>query len=143
MSLELEFDKRIAAIHGLYYLNSGDRKRGDDAMDIRHAEFQAMADVFLGKGFDGSKLKQVEELQIALHKEQRKLYEDYEAERLEPGDYVRSFNALLDETFLKCEEILGQESFLQLFGAPRSELAGFIDQETFLQAHRLRQSKHR
>jgi carboxymethylenebutenolidase len=138
MSLEMEFDKRIAAIYGLNNPSSRKGKRGDEAMDIRQAEFQAMADVFLGEGFDRAKLKQVEDLQIALYKEQTKLYESYEAEKLDPEEYVKLFNALLDETFLKCEEILGQENFSKFFGASRSELAGFIDKETFLQAHQSR-----
>jgi hypothetical protein len=140
MNLEREFDSRIAAIHGLDSTARAGSNIEESAMDIRHEEFQAMASVFLGDGFDPTKLGQVEVLQIALHKQQAELYHRYEAEELGPEEYVESFNTSLDETFAKCEAILGPESFLKLFGAPRSELAGFIDREAFVQAHQRRDS---
>ena len=37
--------------------------------------------------------------------------------------------------------ILGEEDFLKLFGSPRSELAGFIDKDAFLQAHEKRKEQ--
>jgi hypothetical protein len=135
MSLEKEFDRRIAAIHGLSNPHDSGDTSGESLMDIRHAEFQAMADVFLGEDFNQTKLGQVENLQIALHSRQAELYRLYEAKKIEPEEYVDSFNALLEETFEKCEEILGPEDFLKFFGAPRSQLAGFIDKETFLNAN--------
>jgi hypothetical protein len=58
------------------------------------------------------------------------MYRLYETKAIRLEEYVQSFNALLEETFRQCEEILGQEDFLKLFGAPRSQLAGFIDKET-------------
>jgi hypothetical protein len=94
-----------------------------------------MTSVFLGDDFDGGKLWLVESLQTALHDRQAELYRRFEARELDPGEYVDSFNTLLDETFAACEAILGTENFLKLFGAPRSELAGFIDRETFLEAN--------
>ncbi|HEV8714702.1 MAG TPA: hypothetical protein VGX03_17965 [Candidatus Binatia bacterium] len=135
MSLEEEFDRRIAVIHGFGDPHASGYTTGESPMDIRHAEFQAMADVFLGEDFNQTKLRQVEDLQIALHARQAELYRLYETKAIRPEDYVQSFNVLLEETFRKCEEILGQEDFLKLFGAPRSQLAGFIDKETFLNAH--------
>jgi len=135
MSLEEEFDRRIAAIHGLGDSDTSGCTTGENSMDIRHAEFQAMADVFLGGDFDQTKLKQVEDLQIALYLRQAELAQSYEAKKIGPEEYVDSFNTLLEETLRKCENILGQEDFLKLFGAPRSQLAGFIDKETFLNAH--------
>ena len=135
MSLEEEFDRRIAAIHGLGDPSTSDGTTGESLMDIRHAEFQAMTDVFLGEDFDQTKLRQVEALQIALHSRQAELYRLYEAKKIGSEEYVDSFNTLLEETFKKCEDVLGQEDFLKLFGAPRSQLAGFIDKETFLNAH--------
>lgn len=137
MSLEEEFARRIAAIHGLGEPNAtSSRPTGENPVDIRHAEFQAMADVFLGKDFDQTKLKQVEDLQITLYSKRVELYRSYESGKMEPEEYVRSFNVLLEETFKKCEDILGQENFLKLFHAPRNQLAGFIDEEIFLAAHR-------
>lgn len=135
MNLEREFDRRIAEIHGLDSTTRAGSNIEESAMDIRHEEFQAMASVFLGDGFDSTKLGQVEDLQIALHKRQAELYQRYEAEELGPEEYVESFNTSLDDTFAKCEAILGTEDFIKLFGAPRSELAGFIDRESFLQAN--------
>lgn len=144
MSPEREFDRVIAAIHGLDNPprdgTNIEESTEESTMDVRHAEFQAMASVFLGDGFDPTKLGQVEDLQIALHKQKAELYHRYEAEELGPEEYVESFNTALDDTFAKCEAILGAENFLKLFGAPRSELAGFIDREAFLQAHHTRQN---
>lgn len=134
-----EFDRHIEAIHGLSDPNTtSSRPTGENPVDIRHAEFQAMTDVFLGKDFDQTKLKQVEDLQIALHSKQAEFYRSYEAGKMEPEEYVQSFNVLLEKTFKKCEDILGQEDFLKLFRAPRSQLAGFIDKEIFLAAHQAR-----
>jgi hypothetical protein len=138
MELEREFDRRIAAIHGLDNPVRHGSNIEESTMDVRHAEFQAMASVFLGDGFDPAKLAQVEDLQIALHKQQAELYRRYDAEQLGPEEYVESFNTSLDDTFSKCETILGPEDFLRLFGAPRSELAGFIDKEAFIQADQTR-----
>lgn len=127
-----DFDQRLAAVHGLDSENTVDRNSGDNSMDTRHNEFQAMADAFLGENFDRTKRDKVENLQIALHEQQAVLYQRYEDGQIGPEEYVTSFNALLDNTFTECEKILGQTDFLKLFRAPRSELAGFIDQEAFL-----------
>ncbi len=135
MDLEQEFDRRIAAIHGLSNPHSANRQTGGNPVDVRHAEFQAMATVFLGDDYDQAKLKQVESLQIALHKHQAVLSQRYTKDDISPGEYVNSFNALLDSTFAKCEEILGQKDFLRFFGAPRHEIGGFIDREAFLRLH--------
>lgn len=138
MKPEEEFDKRIAAIHGLNNSASYPQSVGAEALDSRHAEFQAMAEVFLGEDFDQAKLGRVESMQIALHEQQAVLYRRYETGELSPKKYVELFNTLLDCTFEVCETILGAEDFLKLFGCPRSELAGFIDKEAFLQAHQTR-----
>jgi len=135
MDLERDFDKRIASIHGLDNPTRDGSNIGEGTMDIRHAEFQEMANVYLGKDFDGGKLWLVESLQTALHDGQAELYRRFQAHELEAEQYVELFNALLDDTFAACEAILGTENFLKLFGAPRAELAGFIDREAFLQAN--------
>lgn len=141
MSQEHEFYKRINEIHGLDN-PLGERSNIEEStMDIRHAEFQAMADVFLGSDFDRSKLRLVESLQAALHDQQTELYGRYETEELDAETYVESFNSLLKDTFAGCEAILGAESFLKLFGVPRSELAGFIDKDAFLESDRTRRDQ--
>lgn len=141
MSLEQEFDRRIVAIHGLDNPRTGVRRIGGVTVDVREAEFQAMADVFLGDQFDQATLNQVADLQITLHREQATLYQKYVAKELGPEEYVELFNALLLETFEKCEDVLGSENFIKLFGVPPSKLAGFIDKEAFLQAHQLRHQR--
>jgi hypothetical protein len=135
MNPEQEFDRRIAAIHGHSNPYTATPHTGGDPIDVRHAEFQAMADVFLGEDFDRAKLAQVESLQIALHERQAELYQRYESKELSPVGYVNAFNALLDDTFAQCENILGQNDFLKFFGAPRTEMSSFIDREAFLDAH--------
>lgn len=135
MDLEDEFYRRIVLIHGLDDSNAVGRDSVENSVDIRREEFQAMADVFLGENHDREKLEQIENLQLALHEQQATLCQRYENGQLGPEDYVDSFNTLLDKTFAECEKILGEMDFLSLFGAPRSELGGFIDKQAFLRAH--------
>jgi RNA polymerase sigma factor (sigma-70 family) len=135
MKLEREFDRRIAAIHGLDRTAHAASNIEESAMDTRHEEFQAMTGVFLGNDFDRGKLWLVESLQRALHERQAELYRLFGAHELAPEEYVESLNTLLADTFAACEVILGTENFVKLFGAPRSELAGFIDRDAFLQAN--------
>ena len=49
MHLEQEFDRRIAAMHGLNNPHTSDRHTGENPIGTRHTEFQVMADVFLGE----------------------------------------------------------------------------------------------
>src|SRR6185369_10646132 len=135
MDMEREFDKRIAAIHGLDRTAHVAGNIEESAMHTRHEEFQAMTSVFLGDDFDRGKLWLVESLQRALHERQTELYRLFESHELAPDEYVESLNTLLADTFAACEVILGTENFVKLFGAPRSELAGFVDRDTFLQAN--------
>lgn len=137
MEPDREFESRIATIHGLDNPKPGSRT--DEVPDIRHLEFRAMVDVFLGADFDSTKVKQIEALQIDLDKEQACLYTEYKAERLAPEEYVDRVNAAIANTFEKFESVLGRESFLKVFQAPKSECAAFIDKDAFLkarQAHR-------
>ena len=120
------FDMRIAAIHGL---NGG---KGD-VMDVRHEEFIAMADAFLGSDFDREKLAQVESLQMALHEGQAKLCEDLDSHRIDANRYVDEANALHVRIALRCESILGPSDFLRLFGVSSSDLSAHIDKEMFLE----------
>lgn len=135
MSLHREFDRRIAKIYGLGSLRARTRSAGDESMDTRHAEFQAMAEVFLGRDYDRAKLLQVENQQILLREQQASLLQLYEAQKLSPEKYVDSVNALLADTFAKCEKILGKKDFVKLFRAPRHEFGGFIDKQVFLESH--------
>lgn len=136
MAPKSQFEKCLAEIHGLS--KPTDHKAEEHSTDIRHAEFQAMADAFLGKGYDPTKLQRVEELQIALHKQQAELYRKYEDAKLIPEEYVDSVNNTIAATFLKYEKLLGKEDFLRLFGAPLSELSGLIDKEIFLRGNKIR-----
>lgn len=142
MSLDREFDRRIAAIYGLGSLRARARSEGE-SMDTRHAEFQAMAEVFLGRDYDRAKLQQVENLQILLREQQASLLLLYEAQKLSPEKYVDAVNALIASTFAKCEKIIGEKDFVKLFGAPRRELGGFIDKQIFLKCHETKVEKPR
>ena len=101
-------------------------------MDIRHAEFQAMADVFLGAGFDPVKLKQVEDLQIEAHRNQAALARRHELHQIGDEEYVTAANALIGETLRRCEGVLGAKAFGELFGTSPDEDNGLIDRVAFL-----------
>ena len=134
MDRELEYRKRIAAIHGL----DGQEVDDQDPVYIRHAEFQAMADVFLGEDYDQAKLGEVEKLQIVLHQKQTELYKNYEAQEIGPKAYVDSVNGLIGTTFREIEAILGQADFEALFGMRRLQMACMINKKRFLRDHRER-----
>ena len=134
MNPEKEFDIRIADIYGVDGSNTTTQQT--PGMDMRHAEFQAMAEAFLGKDYDSAKLEEVEDLQVNLRRQQALLLQRYESGELAPETYVDSVNDLLASTLERCEQILGRTDFEKLFGASPSELAGFIDKETFLSTHR-------
>ena len=119
------FDLRIAAIHGL-------GGAGGDVMDVRHEEFMAMADAFLGQHFDRTKLAKVESLQIALHEAQADLYEALESHRIDRTRYVDEVNNVHNSIAQQCEAILGASDFVKLFGAPPAEIGAHIDKEVFL-----------
>jgi len=140
MDLKREFDQRIAAIHRLDKLTSSNES-GENYMDIRRSELQAMADVFVGKDLDDIKFRQIDRLQVELHKAEDKLYQIYDAGKLTPEQYVESVNAAVSENLKKCEEILGEEDFIKLFGAPRSVAVGLMEKETFLRVHHSRRGE--
>ncbi len=125
MDLEQTFNQRIAVLHNT----------NDPTKDLRHEEFQALAEVFLGPAYDPVKLRQVEGIQVALHAQQASLYQLYQTRQLDAKQYVEAFNTLLADTFARCEAVLGQQDFLRFFGAPRHELGGFIELAAFLDAH--------
>jgi hypothetical protein len=130
---EQEFDRRIAAIHGL------NRARADAAvhqeamsMDIRQAELQSMVDVFLGPDYDPVKRRQVEDLQVALHQQQAELFRRHQQADMSDEQYALAAKAVIKDAFKKCEKILGQEDFRKLFGSSPHEAAGLIDKAAFL-----------
>jgi hypothetical protein len=125
MSTLAIFDLRIAAIHGL---GGG----GGDVMDVRHAEFLAMADAFLGHGFDRAKLARVESLQLALHAAQADLDQALEGRRIDRSRYADEVNRAHSAIARQCEAILGASNFVKLFGATPAQIAGLIDKEIFL-----------
>jgi hypothetical protein len=118
------FDSRIAALHGL--------GAGGDDVDVRHEEFMAMADAFLGAGFDRVKLAQVESLQLALHEAQVKLSRELDAHLIDRPSFVDEVNELHAHIARQCETILGPPNFFKLFGVTPAEAGAYIDKEQFL-----------
>lgn len=119
------FDLRIAAIHGL-------GGAGGEVMDVRHEEFMAMADAFLGQRFDRTKLAKVESLQLSLHQAQADLCKALESHRIDRNRYVDEVNKIHNFVAQQCEEILGASDFVKLFGATPAEIGSHIDREVFL-----------
>lgn len=119
------FDLRIAAVHGLGC-------EGGNVMDVRHEEFMAMADAYLGPRFDREKLAQVESLQLALREAQASLYRELDACKIERARYVDEVNKVHVAIALQCEAILGPSDFVKLFGMTPSEIGGHLDREVFL-----------
>lgn len=132
-----ELDRRLARIHGITGAHAAIdcEKAKEAAMNVRHEEFQAMADVFLGENYDRGKLDAVERLQLAIGKMQAKLSAQLDEGKLTPEQYVERFNDKLAETFGNIERILGADDFQRLFRAPRDQLGGYIDKEAFMREH--------
>lgn len=119
------FDSRIAAIH--WRVNTG-----GDVMDVRHEEFMAMAEAFLGPDFDPGKLAQVESQQFALHATQAELSHALASRHIGRSEYLSEVNKLHAEVAKRCEAILGVRDFVKLFGVPASEIGPHIDEEIFM-----------
>lgn len=101
-------------------------------MDIRHEEFMAMADAFLGQQFDRLKLAQVERLQLDLHDAQARLASDLDSGRIGRPLYVDELNKVHTDIAQRCEAILGSADFQKLFGITPSEAGAYIDKEVFV-----------
>lgn len=127
MTPEQQFDRRMAAIHGF-----GATADSTQPLNVRTEEFEAMFDSFLGANYDPVKRKQVENLQIDLHKKDVDLYRRLQAGTLSPEKYVDDANAADVETAKKCETILGPADYEKLFGVKASEVTGLIDRDAFL-----------
>jgi hypothetical protein len=128
-SKSAEFDRRISEIHEF-------REHGrEDDMNIRHQEFRAMTDVFLGPDYDQEKLREIEVLQVELQDVDAWLFARYERGAMNARRYVEMLNEFASMIFHRCEEILGERGFEQLFGAPLSERQWHLDEKTFLEAH--------
>lgn len=101
-------------------------------MDIRHEEFMAMADAFLGPHFDRAKLAQVESLQLHLHDAQARLTRDLDTRQIGRSLYVDELNKVHAHIAQRCEAILGSSDFEKLFGISPSEAGAYIDKDLFL-----------
>lgn len=135
MSWDEEFDRRLATIHGLENMNPGRTKRSAPPTDVRHAEFEAMTDVFLGPDFDRGKLERVERLQVSLLDRHAELFRQHENGEMSSGKCVDSLNRATNDVFAEIEGILGPDGFLKLFGVPRHEAAAWFDEESFQLKH--------
>jgi hypothetical protein len=102
-------------------------------MDVRHEEFVAMADAFLGPDFDRAKLAQVELLQLALHEGQASLCEELDSNRTDGARYVEEANMLHVRIAAQCEAVLGPADFLRLLGVSPAEINNHINKEIFLE----------
>jgi hypothetical protein len=132
MTSKEQFDHRMAAIHGLGDFDNIARSTETVPEDIRHAELEAMVDVFLGENYDPAKRDQVEALQIQFHEQQADLYRRRLANELSDAEYVDTCNALINETMKQCEVVLGEKDFHKLFDGSPVELANLIDRDAFL-----------
>jgi len=102
-------------------------------MDVRHEEFMAMAEAFLGPGYDPYKLAQVEQLQLELHAMQGNLANALQEQTLDRHAYIEESNRLCANIATRCEAVLGAADFFKLFGASPADLNSFIDADAFLQ----------
>lgn len=123
MSPDDEYERRVLAIHG------------DGGIDIRHEEFAAMADVYLGAGFDKAKLVEIETLQVLLHAEQEALVAGLSAKSISLDQFVDACNKLAQDFATRCEQVLGKADFNKLFGIERGDAGALIDKDIFLAAH--------
>jgi hypothetical protein len=80
MNLEQEFDERIAAIH--FGTRTDSANSGATMANVRHEEFRAMTDVFLGPDYDQQKIDRVEQLQIGLQQRQAELVQKLEQQNI-------------------------------------------------------------
>lgn len=101
-------------------------------MDTSRDEMLAMFDSFLGEDFDSSTKESVIGLQQNLHRGQSLLAKQLEQRVLTDAEYVDHFNNLVAIVFEACEKLLGVSNFEALFGAPRAEMQGYIDKDTFV-----------
>jgi len=64
-----------------------------------------MFDVSLGPDYDPVKRWQIEDLKIALHKQQADLSRRHEQGEMSDEQYVDAANAVIEDTFNKCAKI--------------------------------------
>ena len=119
------FDSRIAVLHM-------QACAGDADMDVRHQEFMAMAETYLGPQFNHAKLARTEALQVTLHEAQGVLAGVLQRGQIDRRQYFDELNALQVNIAKRCEAILGAENFIKLFGVSPAEVGATLDKETFL-----------
>lgn len=135
MGVDEEFDRRVATIHGLEHMSPLSTKRSAPPTDVRHAEFEAMTDVFLGPDYDREKLEKVERLQVSLLDQQADLFLLHQNGKITSAMCVESLNGATNDVFAKIEGVLGPDGFLKLFGVQRHETARWFDEESFRLEH--------
>jgi hypothetical protein len=135
MDTNVEFERRISEIHGLDRQETERGRDGGVDVSIRQQEFRAMTETFLGPNYDQEKLQKVEFLQEELHEMDSALFRKYESGRIDAALYVDLLNVFADWCFSKCERVLGDRDFEELFGAPFSERLWQLDQKAFAEAH--------
>jgi hypothetical protein len=101
-------------------------------MDLRHQEFMAMADTYLGPRFNRGKLAETEALQLALHEAQGALAGLLDRQQIDRRGYFEALNNLQVSIARQCVAILGTANFVKLFGVDPSEVAATLDKEIFL-----------
>lgn len=109
MNKEKEFARRINEIHFPQNAFNNEEK------DIRHEEFQAMVDVFLGKNYDKAKLAAVEQLQIEMHQEQAILGQKFMKGEIGRQEFLDATQKMMEKYFKGQEQILGVKDFKKLF----------------------------
>ena len=124
---ERMFEERLHAIHA-----RSQAVLGESSMDTSRDEMLAMFDSFLGEDFDSSTKESVIGLQQNLNRGQSLLAKQLEQRVLTDAEYVDHFNNLVAIVFEACEKLLGVSNFEALFGAPRAEMQGYLDKDTFV-----------
>jgi hypothetical protein len=100
--------------------------------EMERQEFQALADVSLGEGYDPVKLAQVGQLRLGLRSEQARLVRQLGNRHISRLQYLNLLNELLTRTYSECAKILGTQDFEKLFGTPLNEVVNMVDRDLFL-----------
>jgi len=101
-------------------------------MDVRHEEFKAMTEIFLGRDYEKAKLHAVEGEQIKLRRAQMELYRKYSEKIITAEAYAERLQVAINDAFSACLRILGQADFAKLFG--NIDPATLMDPTKFIEA---------
>jgi hypothetical protein len=103
----------------------------NERLAVAHKELLALADVNLGPNYNPSKLLEVARLQRHLKERQRELASQLKSGKLPPTEFSVALRRLLTQVANQCEEILGAEDYVKLFGIPAKDAADLIAPPTF------------